>query len=269
MKVHAAGRTDVGLVRQNNEDSYYMDESIGLYVVADGMGGHASGEVASRMTVDIMRDYFKGMDKGKPVQIGPYDRELSDVTNCLASSIRLANMAVYEAGKGNPELRGMGTTVAAVQIDGRRLSIAHVGDSRVYLIRARNIEQLTDDHSIVYEQMQRDLITREQAAKSELRNILTRALGTTDDVEVELAEMTLVPDDILLLCSDGLTGMVDDDELLSVATAITDPVMACKRLIAMANANGGKDNITVVIARSEGQKRRFPLLSKIFKWFWR
>jgi serine/threonine protein phosphatase PrpC len=269
VKFRAVARTDLGIVRQNNEDNYYVDETIGLFVVADGMGGHASGEVASKMTVDIIRDYFKGVGKDKPVQIGAYQKDCTEVTNRLASAIRLANMAVYEASNSRPELQGMGTTVAAAQIDGNRLSIAHIGDSRVYLIRAGNIEQLTDDHSVVYEQIKRDLITKEEASRSEMKNILTRALGIADDVEVDLAEMTLSPQDILLLCSDGLSGMVDDDSMLSVATTFDDPKAACEKLIAMANANGGKDNITVVVARIEKKRGIIPWLSMIFKRFWR
>lgn len=269
MKIRAAGKTDVGQVRQNNEDSYYIEESIGLFVVADGMGGHASGEVASRMAVDVIRDYYKSAGGSKPVQIGPYQKDLSEVSNRLASAIRLANMAVYESSTRQPELQGMGTTVVAAQVDGKRLSIAHIGDSRLYLVRAGNIEQLTDDHSIVYEQIKRELITKEEAARSEMRNILTRALGTDNDVEVDLAEMTLVQDDILLLCSDGLSGMVDEETMLAVMTANSDPALACEKLVALANENGGKDNITVVIARSERDKMGFPLLSLILKWFWR
>jgi len=266
----SAARTDVGLVRQDNEDNYYVNEAIGLFVVADGMGGHASGEVASKMAVDIIRDYFKGTGKdNKPVQIGPFQRDCSYTTNRLASSIRLANMAVYEASRKRAELKGMGTTVAAAQVDGNRLSIAHIGDSRVYLIRAGNIEQLTDDHSVVYEQVKRDLITKEEASRSEMRNILTRALGIADDVEIDLSEMTLSAGDVLLLCSDGLSGMVDDEAILSVVTTIEDPAAACEKLIAMANQNGGKDNITVVIARSEKKKGFFQRLSIIFKRFWR
>ncbi|MDQ5986215.1 MAG: Protein phosphatase PrpC [Syntrophus sp. SKADARSKE-3] len=268
MKVNAAAATDVGLVRQNNEDNFYFDEALGLFVVADGMGGHASGEVASKMTVDIIRDCFKGPGKDKPLQVGPYRKDLSAVTNRLASAIRLANMAVYEASASHAELAGMGTTVAAAQISGNRLSLAHIGDSRIYLIRAGNIEQLTDDHSVVYEQIKRELITKEDAARSEIRNILTRALGTTDDVEVDLEEMSLASGDMLILCSDGLTGMVDDEAILAVATAGVDPVTVCKELIAMANANGGKDNITVVFAKWEKGKRD-SWLSIILKWFWR
>jgi serine/threonine protein phosphatase PrpC len=268
VKVHAAARTDLGLVRQNNEDNYYIDETIGLFIVADGMGGHASGEIASKMTVDIIRDCFKGSGKDKPFQTGPYQNDFSDSTNRLASSIRLANMAVCEASGNRPELSGMGTTIAAVQVDGNRLSIAHVGDSRVYLIRAGNIEQLTDDHSLVYEQVKRDLITKEEASRSDMKNILTRALGISNDVEVDLAEMTLAVNDILLLCSDGLSGMLDDEAILSVVMTTDDPAAACEKLIAMANANGGKDNITVVIARTE-KISGFKWLFFNFRRFWR
>jgi len=268
VKVHAAARTDLGLVRQNNEDNYYIDETIGLLIVADGMGGHASGEIASKMTVDIIRDCFKGSGKDKPFQTGPYQKDFSEATNRLASSIRLANLAVWEASGNRPELSGMGTTIAAVQVDGNRLSIAHVGDSRVYLIRAGNIEQLTDDHSLVYEQVKRDLITKEEASRSDMKNILTRALGISNDVEVDLAEMTLAVNDILLLCSDGLSGMVDDETILSVVMTIDDPAAACEKLIAMANANGGKDNITVVIARTE-KISGFKWLFLNFRRFWR
>ncbi len=269
MKLLVAAETDMGLVRRNNEDNYYVNEAIGLFVVCDGMGGHSSGEVASKMAVDIIRDCFTGAGRDKPLQIGPYQKEFSEATNRLASSIRLANMAVYEASIGHPELQGMGTTIVAVQIDRKRLSIAHIGDSRVYLIRAGNMEQLTDDHSIVYEQVKRELITKEEASRSELKNILTRALGIAEDVEVDLSEMTLSPEDILLLCSDGLSGMIDDETMLSVIIDIEDPMAACAKLIAMANANGGKDNITLVIVRPEEKKGIIPWLSNIFKRFWR
>jgi serine/threonine protein phosphatase PrpC len=269
VKISAAAKTDIGLVRQNNEDNYYIDAALGLFVVADGMGGHASGEVASNMAVDIIRDYFKGTDKGRPAQIGAYRKECSEATNRLGSSIRLANMAIYEASINKTQLHGMGTTVAAAQVEDNRLSIAHVGDSRLYLIRAGNIEQLTDDHSVVNEQVKRDLITREEAARSEMKNILTRAMGIRTDVEVDLNEMTLAPNDILLLCSDGLTGMVDDETLLSVVTATDDPALACEQLISLANGNGGRDNITVVVVYMGKKKGAFSLILNVFKWFWR
>lgn len=269
MKISAAAKTDTGLVRQNNEDHYHADVDLGLFVVADGMGGHASGEVASKMAVDIIRDSVKGADSGRPLQLGVYRSDCSETTNRLGSSIRLANMAIYEASGKNAQLQGMGTTVAAARVDGSRLSIAHVGDSRIYLIRAGNIEQLTDDHSIVSEQVKRELITREEAAQSEMKNILTRALGVRAEVEVDMDEISLAPNDILLLCSDGLTGMVNDETLLSEVTATDDPAEACEQLIRLANRNGGRDNITVVVVHLDNKKGFFPLISDIFKWLWR
>ena len=269
VKILAAAGTDIGLVRSKNEDNYYMDEAAGLFVVADGMGGHASGEVASKMAVDIIRDYFKGMNKDRPAQIGAYRQDCSDTTNRLGSAIQLANMAIFEASKNDPQLRGMGTTVAAVQVDGSRLSIAHIGDSRVYLIRAGDIEQLTDDHTVVYEQVKREMITKEDAKKSEIKNILTKALGISLEAEVDMNEMTLAPNDILLLCSDGLSGMVDDETMRAMVEANDDPAAACEQLINLANEKGGKDNITVVVARIGMKKRRFSFISNILRWFGR
>ena len=268
MKILAAAGTDIGLVRSKNEDNYYMDDAAGLFVVADGMGGHASGEVASKMAVDIIRDYIKGINNERPAQIGAYRQDCSETTNRLGSAIRLANMAIYEASRKNPQLQGMGTTVAAAQIDGRRLSLAHIGDSRVYLVRAGDIEQLTDDHTIVYEQVKREIITKDEASKSEMRHILTKALGISAEAEVDMNEMNVAPNDILLFCSDGLSGMVDDETMRTVVEATDDPAVACEQLISLANAKGGKDNITVIVARI-GMKRRFSFLFNILRWFGR
>jgi len=269
MKIRAAGLTDTGAVRKNNEDSFYLDPEVGLFVVADGMGGHASGEVASRMAVDMIRDYFKGAEKAKPVQVGNVSADYSESANRLGSAIRLANLAIHEAGEGKIELHGMGTTVAAALVSGRRLSIAHVGDSRIYLCRAGTMEQLTDDHSLVYEQFKRDLISREEAARSEHKNIITRALGIHSDVEVDLAEMTLASGDAILLCSDGLSGMVEDAVMQEVVQAADDPRLACEQLVSLANTNGGKDNITVIVAYFMEQKGILSFISRIFKWLGR
>ena len=254
MKLAVSGKTDIGTVRQNNEDNLYISENDGLLLVADGMGGHASGEVASKITVDIMREYFNGVKEGQQLQIGPYQDDFSQATNRLGSAIRLANQAIYEAAKGNPLWHGMGTTIAATLITGNRLSIAHVGDSRVYLIRAGSMEQLTDDHSFVSEQVKRDIISKEQAKASDMKNVLTRALGVNPDVEVDLDELSLLDGDILVLCTDGLTGMVDDDEIFAIVNTLHDPPAACEDLITRANQNGGKDNITVIIAEVEKKK---------------
>jgi serine/threonine protein phosphatase PrpC len=261
------GRTDKGLVRPNNEDSFYVDGSVGLLVVADGMGGHASGELASKMAVDVIRDYFKNVQEGRAPIVGQYREDCSDITNRIGSAVRLANMAIYEAAKNDPRLQGMGTTVAAVLLNENRLSIAHVGDSRVYLVRAGDIEQLTDDHSIVYEQVKRELITKEEAQKSDMRNILTRAVGIAPDVEVDFDELTLTDGDIIILCSDGLSSMVSDDDILSAAISTSNPSETCGKLIDMANKNGGRDNITVIMAYMRKKKNWLSLLFNFREWF--
>jgi serine/threonine protein phosphatase PrpC len=260
-------KTDMGMARQNNEDNLCVMESSGMLVVADGMGGHASGEVASRIAIDVIKGYFDVRDIGKQLQIGPYRDEFSEATNRLCSAICLANQAVFEASRSNLQWHGMGTTIASVLITGKQLSIAHVGDSRVYLIRSGNIEQLTDDHSFVSEQVKRDIITREQARESEMKNVLTRALGVGENVEVDLGEMSLFENDALVLCSDGLTNMVDDDDILSTVTAFNDPSEACERLVDIANKNGGSDNITVIVARLVKKKGLFYFLLHFREWF--
>ncbi|MHB9099354.1 MAG: Stp1/IreP family PP2C-type Ser/Thr phosphatase [Syntrophales bacterium] len=245
----AVGQTDVGILRKSNEDAFSLAPDKSLLVVADGMGGHASGEVASRMAVDAIRNYFNdAASGGKAPLIGTYDDDFTETTNRLASAVRLANMAIYEAARGNVQWRGMGTTVVCALLHNRKLSIAHVGDSRLYLIRAGDIEQLTDDHSVVAEQVKRELISREEADRSEIKNILTRAVGNEAEVEVDLNELNLLGGDILVLCTDGLTNMVRDEEILSVVLAGRDPAVASHRLVELANEGGGRDNITVVVA---------------------
>jgi serine/threonine protein phosphatase PrpC len=256
LNLSACGKTDQGLVRANNEDNFYLDEKLGLLVVADGMGGHASGETASNLAVNIIRDYFQG----PPKLIKDNDPAYSATTNRLGSAIRLANQAVLEAAQSSPQLKGMGTTIVAVLLNGNRLSIAHIGDSRVYLIRAGNIEQLTDDHSVVNEQVKRDLITKEEAAKSEMKNILTKALGISMDTEADLDELTMFDGDILLLCSDGLNTMISDETILDIISFADNPVTVCDSLINAANENGGKDNITVVIGYIKKKKWYSALL---------
>jgi serine/threonine protein phosphatase PrpC len=220
LNLTASGKTDQGLVRANNEDNFFLDEKQGLLIVADGMGGHASGEVASKLAVNVMRDYFQGPQK----LTGAANPAYSDATNKLSCAIRLANQAVYEAAQSSPQLKGMGTTIVACLLTGNKLSIAHIGDSRAYLIRAGLIDQLTDDHSMVNEQLKNDIITREEAAKSEMKNILTKALGISAEMEADLDELTMFDDDIFFLCSDGLNTMLSDEAMLEIISAAGDPV---------------------------------------------
>ncbi|MFZ3122591.1 MAG: Stp1/IreP family PP2C-type Ser/Thr phosphatase [Thermodesulfovibrionales bacterium] len=247
MKFLAAGQSDKGVSRSNNEDNFCVDEDLRLFIVADGMGGAAAGEVASRMAVETIRDHVKRSSGGNEPFWGDYDKRFSDASNRIASGIRLANQAIYEASQSNVKWRGMGTTVATALLDGSKMSIAHAGDSRIYLIRTSSIIQLTDDHSIVSEQVKSGLLTKEEAEGSEVRNIITRALGTMPSVEVDLDEIDIMDGDRVVLCSDGLTTMVPDSVILSTVAVSDEPDRACSALIDIANKNGGKDNITVAL----------------------
>jgi protein phosphatase len=247
MQIRAAGLTDPGLVREHNEDSLFTGTELGLFAVADGMGGQLAGEVASRMAVDVLRDYLERAADGREALIGAVDERHTVAANQLASGIRLANRVIFEAGQSSNAWRSMGSTIAAVLLDGSRLAIAHVGDSRVYLIRGHSIIQMTDDHSLVAEQHRQGLISKDEAQSSHMKNVITRALGQDLDVEVDLTEVELMGRDRILLCSDGLTNMVDDEEILNIITRENNPDTACSLLINRANENGGRDNITAVL----------------------
>jgi protein phosphatase len=215
------------------------------------MGGHASGEVASKMAIEILRDSLK--KEGEPLP----DR--------LNSGVKLANKMIYEASRSQSQLNGMGTTLTAVQLDGKRLSIAHVGDSRAYLIRGGVIEQLTDDHTIVFEQVARGMITREEAARSDMRNILSKALGIAPEVDVDMEELTVSEGDQLVLCSDGLSELISDDEILAEVQSSNRPDLVCNELVDLANQRGGEDNITVIVAHFHRENLPFRLL-RILGW---
>ncbi|HQB38520.1 MAG TPA: Stp1/IreP family PP2C-type Ser/Thr phosphatase [Deltaproteobacteria bacterium] len=247
MKVTAFGITDTGKVRAGNEDALLLEEKLGLFVVADGMGGHNSGEVASRMAMEVIRDAVSRSAAGEAFVVGTVDPGHSREANLLASAIRLANRTIFEAAADRPEWHGMGTTVVAVLASGNAAAIAHVGDSRVYLLRNRILKQLTADHSLVAEQQRQGLLTEEQARNSKQKNIITRALGQEPEVLVDLLDLELLDGDMLLLCSDGLTGMVSDEEIAALILARTSLEPACRDLIEQANANGGRDNITAVL----------------------
>ena len=248
MQIAYGAQTDVGLRRAQNEDSLCADPDLGLFIVCDGMGGHNAGEVASRLAVQVIQKYLRGArtDPHQPL-IGDFDPQLSPQTNRLASAIRLANQAIHDAGRNQPDYAGMGTTVVSAMISGQILSIAHVGDSRLYLIRAGAIQPLTADHSLVGERVRRGLLTEEQAERSPDRHVLTRALGIDQDVEVELNEIHIAEGDALLLCSDGLTGEVTPPDILRAIRLEQEPQASCEQLVKMANAAGGHDNTTVIV----------------------
>lgn len=247
MKISAFGITDRGVVREINEDAFVIDESIGLFVVADGMGGHKSGEVASRMAVDILHDYIARASKGNETFIGKYDKSYSREANLLASGILLANQAIIEAAASSPELQGMGTTVVAMLKGDTHAGIAHAGDSRLYLLHDSQLHQVTEDHSVVAEKVRCGILTREEGEQSCEKNIITRALGQSQSLEVDLQDLPLVAGDRILICSDGLSGMVNDAEIAALLKAYPTPEASCNGLVEVANDYGGKDNVTAVV----------------------
>lgn len=254
MNVVAFGMSDQGRVRGNNEDALLLEEGLGLFVVADGMGGHRGGEVASAMATKVLRDAVAGSLAGGGAFLGTVDQRYSREANLLASGVRLANRAIFEAACSNQSWQGMGTTVDAVLLQGNRAGVAHVGDSRVYLMRDGDLRQITDDHSLVAEQVRQGAITAEEARLSPRKNVITRALGQWEELDVDMRDVELANGDRLLLCSDGLTGMVEDARIAGLLGAHPAPDAACRALVAEANTNGGRDNVTVVVLEFQERK---------------
>ena len=251
MAIQVAGKTDVGCVRTNNEDNFGYDTRHGIFVVCDGMGGMAAGEVASKMGVDTVLDYFrKAAANGNFPEIGKKAEDLSQMANALGSSIHLANSIIHEAATSDSARSGMGSTIVGVYVKEKFLSIGHVGDSRIYRIRKGSIEQLTEDHSLVMEQVRRGLITQEEADRSDMQNIIIRALGSEDIVEPDLEDLVLEVGDIVLLASDGLTRHVKKDRILELVQASRSIEQAVDALIGAARQGGGNDNITCVMVRA-------------------
>ncbi len=251
MKTRHKAVSDVGRKRKGNEDSFFVNPEHNLYVVADGMGGHAAGEVASKVAVDAINE-FVVLTSGDADITWPFglDDSISYDGNRLKTAIRFANRKVLEATREKSEYEGMATTVAAVLVDGKSANLGHVGDSRVYLVRGGKVEQLTSDHSWVNEQILSGVISPDQARSHPLRNVVTRALGGKPDLQVDMQVHDIQAGDILLLCSDGLTTMIPDEEIAKViAEAGGDVDKAAAGLVAAANARGGEDNITVLLLR--------------------
>lgn len=239
MRVEYAALSDVGQMRENNEDSWAVDADAGLYLVADGMGGHARGEVASRMAADIITEEMRksGRKRGK---------------HELVASLCRANNVVYAKSLSEPDHQGMGTTVvAALMLEGR-VALAHVGDSRAYLYRKGDLKQITRDHTLVQQQIDEGKLRIEDADRVFYKNVLTRAVGTQAELEVESQLLRVRDDDVLLLCTDGLTAMLNDEEILKALNdEVPDLEKACRNLVDEANRAGGRDNITVILMRFE------------------
>ncbi len=250
--IQVAGKSDIGCVRTNNEDNFGFDARYGVFVVCDGMGGQAAGEVASKLGVDTVLEYFR--DASKLRTFPHHGRNFPDVSergNALASAVQLANTTIFEAASKTSAHAGMGSTIVAVAAESNFYSVCHVGDSRGYLIRKGEIKQLTADHSLVMEQVRRGLMTLEEAERSEMQNIIIRALGSEPTVEPDVDDFVALPGDTLLLASDGLTKHVKDPKLLEFVQTSPTLDKAVDAMIQAAKDHGGDDNITVLLLRFE------------------
>ena len=243
--------SDVGLRRSHNEDSYVANDALKIYLVADGMGGHAAGEVASQTAARIVEDFVRNAEHDRDMTwpFRPKD-SLSLTENTLLSAVKLANQIICRMAGERPEMSGMGTTIAGVKVDDQEASIFHVGDSRVYRLRDGVMAQLTTDHSWVNEQLQRQMITEEEARTHRWKNVITRALGNKTTIEVDLQTTDLKDGDLLVICTDGLSGVVSDEVIYETLMAHKDDLETTGRdLVDQANAAGGHDNITVVLIK--------------------
>ncbi|SPP66799.1 Stp1/IreP family PP2C-type Ser/Thr phosphatase [Nitrospira lenta] len=239
--------SDIGRRRSHNEDRCCTDTTLGLFLVCDGMGGSKAGEIASGLAVETIHRHINEASQNAAFpMIGQSDPTISPSGNRLLSAICDANRVIHREGHKNPDWAGMGTTVVAVLLTNRLMSFAHVGDSRLYLVRARAIQPLTTDHSWVAEQVRAGLMTEAEAEQSPRRNLVTRALGVAPEVDITIGEAELQEGDRLLLCSDGLTKGVETARLLNVLTHTDDMIGATRRLVALANEAGGDDNTTVI-----------------------
>jgi serine/threonine protein phosphatase PrpC len=250
LRIEVAGETNVGMKRTHNEDNFSILEDAGLYIVADGMGGHASGEVASKMAVDALKEFFAATAQD-PERTWPYkmDRSKGYEENRLITGIKLANLRIYESAQRDPRQRGMGTTIVTMFAVEDGVYVAHVGDSRGYRIRDGKIEQLTEDHSLLNDYIKMKRLTPEEIANFPHKNVIVRALGMKDTVKVDTRYEQPRAGDTYLLCSDGLSGPVTDPDMLDIVQNATDLKGAASRLIQRANEHGGPDNISVVLAR--------------------
>jgi len=249
MKIRSAGSTHVGRVRSSNEDHFGAFDDLALYVVADGMGGHAAGEVASLMAVQTVHDAFL---EGASDRTLPSGRQY-DPSRRLVWTIEQANQRIYTAGIENPALAGMGTTVAAVWVENNAAYVAHVGDSRVYRLRGPAFDQVTADHSLVNDYLSRGIMTADEAAAHPMKHVLIRALGTAPTVSVDVRRIPLEAGDLFLLCSDGLSNVVPVDELAAILSKPDGSHLdaQCQALIDAANRHGGLDNITAVLVLAD------------------
>ncbi len=264
-----ASCTDSGMVRSHNEDSIASDDKRGLVVLADGMGGYNAGEVASGMaTTVLVTEIQQLLEQQNPFQVDeqtgqPFAQRL------LREQIAKANTSIYQAAQSQPQYAGMGTTLVVALFYDNKLTVAHIGDSRLYRLRADEFRQITKDHSLLQEQIDSGMITPQQAKLSQNKNLVTRALGIDPTVEAEIHEYETLPDDIYLLCSDGLCDMVSDEDMgMALQTLGANLRLCAQQLVQMANDNGGRDNVSVILVRvRRGFSAPRGPLSKFLGWF--
>jgi len=250
-KLSVHGASDVGRKRDTNQDSFLIDEGLRLYVVADGMGGHAGGGTASRIAVETMQAELAKNRTARPEAFGPAPAlEESRLPDVLRDIVETACFNIFHEARGNPALAGMGTTATALLIHGPHAFVAHVGDSRIYLVRQGEIHQVSEDHSLVNEQIKAGVLTPDEARHSQFKNVITRSVGFEEDVLVDLLGLSLERGDTFVICCDGLSNLVEDQEIAAMVRSekIEDLPL---RLIALANDRGGDDNITVIAVRVE------------------
>ncbi len=247
LRLEVAGRSDVGRVRPSNEDNFGYDERLGIFVVCDGMGGHAAGEIASKIAVDTILSYFR--DRGPVVQDSAFLDDAPLGARLLAEAVKKANDAILQYADEHKNTTGMGTTLVAARFADDAFSIANVGDSRIYLFREGQLLQLTEDHSLVMEQVRRGMLTPEEAKRSSAQNIITRALGTDETTLPDLGQFPAQVGDILLLTTDGVLRHVEDAEISEILLQLPSLEAACDTLIHAANEAGGEDNSTCVLVR--------------------
>ena len=251
-RLRFSGESNVGMKRAHNEDSFYLPESERLAIVADGMGGHASGEVASRLAVETIVGFFKATQDDQQLT-WPFKMDHGhrfDV-NRMVTAIKLANLKIHEQAQKDPRCHGMGTTVVSALFVDDALVVGHVGDSRLYRRRDGVFEQITEDHSLLNDYIKMKHLSPDEIAAFPHKNVIVRALGMKDTVQVDVHLDTPRLGDVYLICSDGLSGMIKDDEMAEIAMSDRDLDVVCERLISTANKNGGLDNITVVAVRLE------------------
>ncbi|QTA78005.1 Phosphatase, PPM-type [Desulfonema limicola] len=267
--VESSGLTDVGMKRKGNEDALLFDDNLRLYIVADGMGGHQAGEVASSLVIKTMKDYMKRFNSGHEVEeLEDFDNTLSKDANRLIAGINLSNQVVYQAAKSKASYRGMGSTVSSVYITNDTLITSNVGDSPIYLVRNNKIESLYVPHTVMAEQIAMNK-TGDKYFASEYSHMLTRAMGIESGIKADTCELQCFKGDILVIASDGLTNKVSPEEILENVTKNKRPAKSCQQLVDMANERGGEDNITVIVLKIKSVKHKksgiMGLISRLFR----